>query len=76
MMGCFPKSVDVNATASLRAYPGLSREEDIDVIVAASRQLCSGLNEACGKVETFAFLGSSLMTVEKLKLHVWTLCVT
>ena len=67
MMGCFPKPVHMNATASIRAYPGLLREEDVRGFGAASRQLCSGLNEACGEAETFAFLGALLMTVEKLK---------
>ena len=64
----------LHATASIRAYPGLSCEEDVGIFVAASRQLCSGLNKACGKAETFAFLGASLMVVERLKIHVWTLC--
>ena len=47
------KPVHVNATALIRAYPGLLREEDVVVFVAALQQLCSGL--------------ASLMTMEKLK---------
>ena len=57
----------MNARASIRAYPGLSPEEDVRVFVAASRQLCSRLNEAYGEAEMFAFLGALLMTMEKLK---------
>ena len=66
-MGCFPNPVHVNAADSIQAYPGLSHKEDDRFFGAASRQLCSGLNEACGEVETFAFLDVSLLTVEKLK---------
>ena len=66
-MGCFPKPIHTNMTASIRAYPGLLCEEDVRVFVATSRQLCSGLNKVKGKAETFAFLGALLLTVEKLK---------
>ena len=66
-MDCFPKPIHMKVTASIQAYPGLLHEEDVHILVAALRQLYSGLNKACSKAETFAFLGASLMTVEKLK---------
>ena len=49
------------------AYPGLLREEDVRGFGAALRQLCSGLNEACGEAETFPFVDALLTTMEKLK---------
>ena len=66
-MGCFPNLVHVNVTASIQAYRGLSHREDICVFVATFRQLRAKLNEACGEVKTIAFLGASLLTMEKLK---------
>ena len=33
-MGCFPKPVHVNATASIRAFPGLLHEEDVRITIA------------------------------------------
>ena len=65
-MGCFPKPVHANVTASVQVYRALSHRE-VRVFVAASRQLCSGLNKVCGEAETFSFLDESLMKVEKLK---------
>ena len=67
MMGCFLKPVHMNATASIRAYPGLFCEKDVCIFVAALRQRYYGPNEACGEAEMFAFLDASLLTVEKLK---------
>ena len=66
MMGCFPKPVHANMTASIQAYLGLSHREDIRIFVAALQQLHSGLNKACGEAEVFAFLGALLLMVEKL----------
>ena len=66
-MGCFPKPVDANVTTSIQAYRGLSHIENFRVFVAMSQELHSGLNKACGNVETFIFLGALLLTMEKLK---------
>ena len=71
MMGCFPKPIHMNVTALIQAYPDFLHKGDIRIFVAASQQLHSGLNEACGEGETFTFLCALLMMVEKLK----TLCL-
>ena len=51
MMGCFSKPIHVNVTASIWAYPGLLRKEDVRVFVAIT-SMCTTKLERFNKIGT------------------------